>query len=154
MPTYYRRRSTYIYMTCSRNVSPFDVTVNFAVTRKTATIYIFSSCLLCEASTIANLPTENISETAFGPSAKWLAGEGGRKRRVASDENEISLTSSYPCHLPRSNLVPRHHGNVGTNLVSQPAFQILSLHLSSPHHPIFYHSDLIFVLSLPSILWT
>jgi hypothetical protein len=102
-------------MTCCRNVSPFDVTVNFAVTRKTATVYIFSSCLLCEASTIANLPTENILETAFGLSAKWLAGEDGKMGgmgRMASDENEISVTSSYPCHLPRSNLVPRHHGNV------------------------------------------
>ena len=47
-------------------------------------------------------------------------------RRMASDENEISLTSSYPRHLPRRKLLPRRHGNIGTNLVSQPAFQILS----------------------------
>lgn len=66
-------------------------------------------------------------------------------RRMASDENEISQTSSYPCHLPRRKLLPRHHGYVGTNLVSQPAFQILSIHLSVPHHT----SLLLFRFGLP-----
>lgn len=46
--------------------------------------------------------------------------------RMASDENEISPTSSYSRHLPQCKLLPRRHGNVRTNLVSQPAYQILS----------------------------
>jgi hypothetical protein len=87
-------------MTCSRNVSSFDITVNFTVTRKTATIYIFSSCLLCEASTIANLPTENILGTAFRLSAKWLVGEGTRngadgfRRKRDFSDFLLSLSSS------------------------------------------------------------